>query len=130
MSQDGVGVTMALSMLAVGACASVDPRPAVPPQIEFYQPSKIIVPTGATGVLTSTDGCVRFVQQAGVRAVQFPEGTAYSSADAAVVLPNGEKLRFGRRLELAFEAIPNARSVVPACRGLTAIQIMRRSIRL
>jgi hypothetical protein len=104
-------------------------RPAVAPIIEGYQMPEIIVPGGAEGVLTSTDGCVRFVFDSGhMRAAQFPTGTTYSEVEGAIVMLNGQKFPFGKRIAVDSAGSPNAKSAVPQCRGLQAIRIMHREL--
>ena len=116
----------AVSLAAAAACTTTAVHPAVAPHIEFYQPGGIVVPGAGDGVLTSTDGCIRFVQKTGAFAAQFRPGTIYSAADRAMVLPDGQKLRFGEPMRLVFEAPPNARSAIPECRGLRAMKVLRR----
>lgn len=100
------------------------------PIIETYHIPEIIVPGGAEGVLTSTDGCVRFVLDAGhLRAAQFPEGTTYLEAEGAIVMANGQQFPFGKRVAVVSAGSPNAKSSVPQCRGLDAIRILQKKMK-
>jgi hypothetical protein len=77
--------------------------------------------------LSSTDGCVRLELEAGhVLAAQFPQGTTYSAGTRAIVLPNGQALPFGTRLDLVVNGGPDLTSALPECRGIKATQVVRR----
>jgi hypothetical protein len=113
------------ALAALSACATATaPRPAAP-QIEYYRPGEIVVPTAAAGTLTATDGCIRFVSPAGhSHAALFPPDTTYAPADRAILLPNGQRLPLGKPLKLVAEAWPNSVSSLPQCRGLRTLQVL------
>ena len=125
MNYRNSALTICLVVLLAG-CVGAISGPAVVPRIEIHPSNPIVVPSEAIGRLTSTNGCVRLELETGhVLAAQFPEGTAYSASAQGIVMPNGQVLPFGKRLDLVVNGGPNLTSLLPECAGIPATQVVR-----
>ncbi|MFN3388961.1 MAG: hypothetical protein ACK40O_08510 [Allosphingosinicella sp.] len=114
----------AASLLGVGACATpaadTAGSGAERPALLTYAPGEIIAGTRNTGSFLIADGCVVFerVRPANSRSpALFPPGSAWVDGSAAIRLPNGQTIRIGRTVEVAYEAPPAAGGTAPGCAG-------------
>lgn len=105
-----------------GACATPAadaPGPAAErPALQFYTPGEIIAGTRNSGTFRVVDGCVMFerTRPANSRSpALFPPGSAW--VDGSVRLPNGQSIKIGRTMEIAYEAPPGAGGTAPGCAG-------------
>lgn len=124
-----IGTSAGLLSL-VTACATStgggDSMGAQPPALSYYTPSEIVVGTRNTGTFTVVGRCVLFeraLPKASRSPALFPHGSAWVDGASAIRLPNGQSIPVGRTIEVAYEAPPSVRDVVPGCPG-APIQVL------
>jgi hypothetical protein len=117
-----IGVAAAL----LTGCAHPPAPPGEAPIVRHYTPSEIIVGTRNSGRFEVVDGCIffGFDRRRWRKPALFPPGSRLS-ADRRILLPNGQSIAFGERVEIAFEAAPFRPNVDRTC-GEDPIEVIER----
>ena len=115
--------------VVLAGCAHHATPAAGIPTVRFYEPSEIIVPTSRVGRFQAAGGCVVFAYdrpRALRRPALFPPGTRLSGDGRSILLPNGQAIAFGERVDVAFEAPPIRPNVDRTC-GEDPIEVLERA---
>lgn len=119
-------VRICIAAALIAGCAHPAAPPGEAPIVRHYTPSEIIVGTRNTGRFEIVDGCIffGFDRRRWRKPALFPPGTRLS-ADRRILLPNGQSIAVGKRVEIAFEAPPIRPTVDRTC-GEDPIEVLER----
>lgn len=111
-------------VLLAGCSTNVASRDVV---VRYYPPSQIIVPGGSIGRFHTANGCIYFdraIKPSWRFPVLFPPGTRLSQDRHLIILPNGQRIPFGRKVRITTDGLPTHVKRDETC-GPRPFQILR-----
>ena len=105
------------SAMTVGCVTT--PTGVASPNLEFAQPSDIILGNTATGRIVNENGCLRFFSNRVPKVAIFPVGSTLAADAKSIILPSGQGvIRLGKNQTLAYEAPPSLSVRTFRCSGV------------
>ncbi len=113
LSRSCVRIAVIAALGLVAACATPiapAPRDVV---VRYYTPSGIIVGFNSEGLFYAANGCI-FIDYGTKRraraAAVFPPGTRFSADRRSILLPNGQSIPLGKKVQVGLQAPPYGNS--------------------